>query len=194
MGKERILSWVLVVLALASLLWTVISFINSPSDAKSFSGEEEDFARALADELPDKCQTPEGYTDEEWLEHMGHHPDRYQECLNVAEADAADPGYQTISADDLAAMMPYKDFTMIDVHVPEQKHISGTDAVIPYDDIAGYIDELPSNKNAKILLYCRSGSMSAQAAETLAQMGYTNVAHLAGGTNAWTNAGYELED
>ncbi len=29
----------------------------------------------------DICQTPAGYTDAEWQEHMSHHPDRYQQCF-----------------------------------------------------------------------------------------------------------------
>ena len=32
-------------------------------------------------ELPDKCKTPPGYTDEDWKQHMNHHPDQYAECL-----------------------------------------------------------------------------------------------------------------
>lgn len=32
-------------------------------------------------ELSDKCATPSGYTDAQWREHMGHHPDQYAECL-----------------------------------------------------------------------------------------------------------------
>jgi len=40
-----------------------------------------DYTRALQAELPDKCATPAGYTDEAWRQHMGHHPDRYAECL-----------------------------------------------------------------------------------------------------------------
>ncbi|MEK6886337.1 MAG: hypothetical protein AABW88_00745 [Nanoarchaeota archaeon] len=30
---------------------------------------------------PDKCKAPEGYTQEKWIEHMGHHPEQYAECL-----------------------------------------------------------------------------------------------------------------
>lgn len=33
------------------------------------------------DGLPDKCKTPPGYTDEDWNEHLGHHPDQYAECF-----------------------------------------------------------------------------------------------------------------
>jgi len=40
-----------------------------------------DYRKALTAELPDKCATPAGYTDESWRQHMGHHPDRYAECL-----------------------------------------------------------------------------------------------------------------
>lgn len=31
---------------------------------------------------PDKCKPQQGYTEEAWREHMGHHPDIYKECLN----------------------------------------------------------------------------------------------------------------
>ncbi len=39
------------------------------------------YKQALSAELSDKCATPSGYTDAQWREHMGHHPDRYAECL-----------------------------------------------------------------------------------------------------------------
>jgi len=37
----------------------------------------------------------------------------------------------------------------------------------------------------RVILHCASGGRSALAADTLQQMGYTNVAHLDGGLNAW---------
>ncbi len=44
----------------------------------------ENFNAFKAAENPaDKCATPEGYTDKEWKEHMGHHPDQYAECLSA---------------------------------------------------------------------------------------------------------------
>lgn len=41
----------------------------------------------------------------------------------------------------------------------------------------------------RVVLYCAGGSRSALAAGTLQQLGYTDVAHLAGGFDAWRAAG-----
>jgi len=74
---------------------------------------------------------------------------------------------------------------VLDVHTPEQTHIPGTDAFIPYDRISENKDKLPTDKTIPILVYCRSGSMSADAAKQLALLGYTRIYDLIGGTNAY---------
>ena len=48
--------------------------------------------------------------------------------------------------------------------------------------------------DADIVLYCGGGYRSALAADNLRQMGYTNVASLAGGWRGWTDAGLQVED
>lgn len=45
----------------------------------------------------------------------------------------------------------------------------------------------------RTILYCASGGRSALAAETLQQLGYTQVAHLNGGLKAWREAGLHVE-
>jgi rhodanese-related sulfurtransferase len=45
----------------------------------------------------------------------------------------------------------------------------------------------------RVVLYCASGGRSALAADTLAQIGYANVAHLDGGFKGWTERGYATE-
>ncbi len=51
--------------------------------------------------------------------------------------------------------------------------------------IKGNIDQLPSDKNSKIIVYCRSGSMSREASQTLIDLGYKNVFNLVGGREGY---------
>ena len=89
----------------------------------------------------------------------------------------------------LKQMLAAKDFVFINVHIPYEGELAQTDAFIPYDQIEPNLRKFPSDKNAKIVLYCRSGSMSSIAAEELVKRGYTNVWNLDGGWVAWERAG-----
>jgi rhodanese-related sulfurtransferase len=87
--------------------------------------------------------------------------------------------------------MKAKGFTLVNVHIPYEGEIPQTDLFIAFDEIADHLGELP-HKDARIILYCRSGSMSTSAAQELAALGYTNVLEVDGGFNAWQAAGYEF--
>ena len=49
------------------------------------------------------------------------------------------------------------------------------------------------DKAAELILYCGGGFRSALAADTLQQMGYTNVFSMAGGWKAWKDSGAPIE-
>jgi len=101
--------------------------------------------------------------------------------------------YQNVTPAELNTMLKNKDFVFINVHTPFAGDIANTDLSIPYDQIDQNLSQLPSDKNGKIVLYCRSGRMSAIAAEQLVSLGYTNIWNLEGGMVGWEQAGYGIE-
>lgn len=100
-------------------------------------------------------------------------------------------GYMDLSVEHLDQSMASKSFTLVNVHVPDQGSLPNTDLSIPFDQITDNLDKLPA-KDAPIVLYCRSGSMSTQAATALVAAGYTQIYELDGGFNAWQAAGHDL--
>lgn len=86
--------------------------------------------------------------------------------------------HQTITAQQAYSMInELTDFILLDVRTSEEFLAIRIDGaiLIPYNEIADRAAaELP-DKNAVILIYCRSGRRSANAARSLADMGYTNV-------------------
>jgi len=111
----------------------------------------------------------------------------------VGDQVVVDQGtYTNINPEELAGMMEEEDFALINVHIPFEGDLPETDASIPFNDIESHLDLLPEDKNAKVVLYCRSGNMSRTASETLVEMGYTNVWNLEGGFKAWQAEGYPM--
>jgi len=101
-------------------------------------------------------------------------------------------GYVDISLDQFVEMLKNKDFILINVHIPYEGEIPGTDLFIPYNAIDQYKEKLPRQKDTKIVLYCRTGRMSAIAAEKLVQLGYTRIFEFHGGMREWERSGRQL--
>jgi rhodanese-related sulfurtransferase len=101
-------------------------------------------------------------------------------------------GYYRMTVDQLYPLIEEKDFLLLNVHIPNEGNIPGTDLQIPYDKIADYSEDLPVDKDNPIVVYCKGESMSQTAAQTLIEIGYMDVAILDGGYLAWQEAGYPL--
>jgi rhodanese-related sulfurtransferase len=101
-------------------------------------------------------------------------------------------GFTRITPAELHTMLQSKDFPLINVHIPYEGEIEGTDDFIPYDHIAHELGRLPADKSAMVVLYCQSGRMSTDAARALVRLGYTNVWELGGGMDEWRKSGLPL--
>lgn len=114
-------------------------------------------------------------------------------AVTVEVVSVKNGSYRNIGPKELATILKNKDFIFINVHIPFSGNIADTDLSIPYDEIEQNAFKLPHDKNAKIVLYCRSGRMSEIAAEELISLGYTNIWNLKGGMVKWEQASYEIE-
>lgn len=87
------------------------------------------------------------------------------------------------------------DVSVVDVREPyewEAGHIPGA-RLIPHDTLGERAAEELPDRGRRIVVHCNAGGRGALAAKTLMEMGYTNVANLEGGLNAWRQRGYEVE-
>ena len=98
------------------------------------------------------------------------------------------PAYRQVNSEEAAAMMKTEtDYILLDVRTQqeyEQSHIPGA-ICVPNETIGS--EEIPAlpHREQLILVYCRSGNRSKQAAQKLADLGYTNVVEF-GGILSWT--------
>ena len=88
-----------------------------------------------------------------------------------------------------------RDIRFIDIREKEELatgYIDGA-AFVPHSLIKiKHTNTLPE-KNIPLVLYCASGRRSLSAAKMLQDLGYADVVSMAGGFNAWVEAGYEFE-
>ena len=103
-------------------------------------------------------------------------------------AQSEESTYRQVNAEEADSMMEEESrYIILDVRTAQEyseKHIPG--AVNVPNEIIGSagIPELP-DKAQLILVYCRSGNRSKQAAEKLAKLGYTIIVEF-GGIHDWT--------
>ena len=109
---------------------------------------------------------------------------------------------ENLTPDQVASELASGDAVLVDVRDADERDKNGS---IPgaahasrgmlefYADPASPYHRAELDPNRRTILHCASGGRSALAAETLRQLGYTNVAHLEGGINAWKEQGHEIE-
>ena len=79
-----------------------------------------------------------------------------------------------------------EDYFLLDVREPYEYKIANLDGhLVPLGELPQRVSEVDPNK--KIVVHCKMGGRSQQAAEFLKQAGYQHVENLAGGITAWSN-------
>lgn len=65
--------------------------------------------------------------------------------------------------------------------------------LIPHTEIGNYVDSLSAYKDEPILLYCRTGNRSGQAAAVLEEAGFSKVQVLSESFPGWQAAGQKVQ-
>jgi len=111
-----------------------------------------------------------------------------QQCVN-----GHCEGHSALSPQQLAQALVNKDFMLINVRVPSAGTIPGTDANVSDEDPDGLADTVGPDPYARVVVYCRTYPRSLNAVEQLDERGYVGISYLAGGVEAWEQAGYQLQ-
>ena len=166
--KTRKIRWIrlLCLLAAATLLCGLLPSCNARSttaEAKEESGGED--------------QSPES----EGREEEGSSFPALSEDKQ-SESEEEKVSYQCISQDEAKRLMDEENCIVLDVREQseyEEGHIENA-VLLPYTEIEQRAEQVLPDKDALILVYCRSGRRSKIGAQSLADLGYTNVKEFGG--------------
>lgn len=84
--------------------------------------------------------------------------------------------------------------TLLDVRDPQEVNVCKIPGAVAIS--RGNLEskiEAQVPRDAQVIIYCASGNRSVFATETMHQMGYANVASMAGGIRRWIELGGEVE-
>ena len=109
-------------------------------------------------------------------------------CTVKADEKKAVSQFKSITMDEAAKLMDTKnDFILVDVRRPEEYkegHIPGAVLLTNETITEKTAEQVIKDKNQKVLVYCRSGRRSLDAAKKLSAMGYTDIIEI-GGIMSW---------
>lgn len=101
-------------------------------------------------------------------------------CANAIDTENE---VMLISPEEVKSMMEEnEDFTLVDVRTQaeyDEGHIPGS-ILIPVDELEERAEEILTDKDAKIVIYCRTGNRTKAAGEILKRLGYRNLYDLGG--------------
>jgi rhodanese-related sulfurtransferase len=116
--------------------------------------------------------------------------------------DEAIKNIETLSSNEVKSLLEKKEITLIDVRdirelwkegtVENSKHIPRGMLEFWLDPESSYYKSNEIKDIKKMVLFCALGLRSALATKSLVDMGFKNVAHVAGGFDALKNSGIKI--
>ena len=101
----------------------------------------------------------------------------------------------TISVEEAKALLDKGGVAFLDVREPKEYrsgHVPGA-INLARGLLEFKVEKKLPDKNAVVVVYCKSGGRSCLSSDTLVKMGYKNIKNMDGGWKAWLKAGYPVE-
>jgi molybdopterin/thiamine biosynthesis adenylyltransferase/rhodanese-related sulfurtransferase len=110
----------------------------------------------------------------------------FRDLLNKTKAEIVE-----VSTDEADELRKQSDTVLLDVREPEEHEQGAIPGAlyIARGNLESQVENKITDKDAKVLIHCASGVRSVFAAKTLGELGYTDVASVAGGFNKWKDEG-----
>jgi rhodanese-related sulfurtransferase len=124
------------------------------------------------------------------------------------KTDSIVSGYENITACQAKEILEGKNVFLLDVRTPAEynyshikdatliplKNVPAHDSVNLPDDqlLLNRMNELPKDKNTKIIVYCYTGKRGSIASQMISDAGYKKVYNIQGGITEWVNSGYPV--
>jgi rhodanese-related sulfurtransferase len=113
-------------------------------------------------------------------------PKNYYDLVREAKTRVA----EVTAAESMKIVEEHPGTVIVDCREPNEAALGTVPGavVIPRGILEQNIERVAS-RDRKVIVYCAGGNRSALAADTLREMGYEDVATMAGGFRAWVEAG-----
>ena len=114
----------------------------------------------------------------------------FNDLLTVVKREITEVTAQEVNA----KVNGNRDFFLLDVREKDewdQGHIEGA-TFLPRGFLEVKVEKMLTEKDHPVVVYCAGGVRSALAAQSLTQLGYSNVRSMAGGIRDWKDSGFKL--
>ena len=114
----------------------------------------------------------------------------YRDLVREAKTRVA----EVTAAESMKLQQDHPGTVMLDCREPNEAALGTIPGavVIPRGLLESNIERVAS-RDQKVIVYCAGGNRSALAADTLREMGFKDVATMAGGFRAWVDAGGDVD-
>ncbi|MHB1253283.1 MAG: rhodanese-like domain-containing protein, partial [Candidatus Humimicrobiaceae bacterium] len=112
---------------------------------------------------------------------------------NTTQSGKVNNEIKNVGVDDVFNMLKDKNkYFLLDVRTQEEykEGFIENSILIPVSELENRLSEIPSDK--PVIVYCRSGNRSAQAAEILLKNNFHSVYNMLGGITEWVKKGYPV--